>query len=44
MVFDQRDKVTDNSASSDSDSESLAQILSDIRDSIKVIEANISKN
>ncbi len=42
MVFDQRDKVTDNTASSDSPSESMVDILSEIRDSIKSIEQKLS--
>lgn len=44
MVFDQRDKVTDNaSSSSEVGSESMVEILSDIRASIKAIEAKISQ-
>ena len=38
MVFDQRDKVTDNVSNSESTSESMVEILSEIRDSIKNIE------
>jgi putative membrane protein len=44
MVFDQRDKVTDNaSSSSEVGSESMVEILSDIRASIKAIEAKMSQ-
>lgn len=39
MVFDQRDKVTDNTSSGSSeDSESLKEVMMDIRDSLKKIE------
>lgn len=44
MVFDQRDKVTDNASSGDSDTESMVDILSEIRDSIKSIEKKLSDN
>ena len=44
MVFDQRDKVTDNaSSSSEVGSESMVEILSDIRTSIQVIEKKLSE-
>lgn len=42
MVFDQRDKVTDNSASSSSeDSESLVKVMTDIRESLMRIEGKL---
>ena len=42
MVFDQRDKVTDNqSGKSHSEDDSMIEILSDIRDSIKRIESHL---
>lgn len=41
MVFDQRDKVTDNTSSSSTHNESMTEILSDIRDSLKKIESKI---
>lgn len=41
MVFDQRDKVTDNSSSS-STSDSMTEILSDIRDSLHRLEKKIA--
>jgi putative membrane protein len=44
MVFDQRDKVTDNTASSsssDDDTESLKAVMVDIRDSLKRIEGKL---
>ena len=44
MVFDQRDKVTDNTASSNSSSESFIDILCEIRDSIKSMEKMLSEN
>ncbi|MBO6793450.1 MAG: PH domain-containing protein [Balneolaceae bacterium] len=43
MVFDQRDKVTDNANSGDTSSESMIEILSDIRDSIKSIEQRLAE-
>ncbi len=44
MVFDQRDKVTDNqSGSSSSENESMTEILSDIRDSLNRIEKHLSE-
>lgn len=43
MVFDQRDKVTDNASSSESSSESMVDILSEIRDSIKTIEQKLAE-
>ena len=43
MVFEQRDKVTDNTASAQgSHSESMTDILSDIRDSLKRIESRMN--
>lgn len=43
LVFDQRDKVTDNATSSPSQStDSSTEILKDIRDSLKRIEEKIS--
>ncbi|SMO66866.1 PH domain-containing protein [Gracilimonas mengyeensis] len=42
MVLDQRDKVTDNVSSSNSDTESTAELLKDIRDSLQRIEAKIN--
>lgn len=44
MVFDQRDKVTDNISSGESGSESMIEILGEIRDSLKNIEKRISEN
>ncbi len=44
MVFDQRDKVTDNVSTGDSSSESMVDILSEIRDSLKNIEKKVSEN
>jgi putative membrane protein len=44
MVFDQRDIVTDNASSGDSSSESMVDILSEIRDSLKNIEKKISED
>ncbi len=44
MVFDQRDKVTDNIAAGETGSESMVEILSEIRDSLKNIEKKISDN
>ena len=42
MVFDQRDKVTDNSSVQDGDNQdTLTQIMTDIRDSIQRIESKI---
>lgn len=41
MVFDQRDKVTDNTSPSSTHNESMTEILSDIRDSLKKIESKI---
>ncbi len=43
MVFDQRDKVTDNVNSGDNGSDSMVEILSDIRDSIKSIEHRLAE-
>lgn len=44
MVFDQRDKVTENTSTSapDGDTETVSAILKDIRDSLKIIETKIS--
>ncbi|GAB5408938.1 MAG: PH domain-containing protein [Balneolaceae bacterium] len=45
MVFDQRDKVTDNSSSSSSESESsesIVEVLKDIRDSLNKIEVKLN--
>lgn len=44
MVFDQRDKVTDNITSGETGSESMVEILSEIRDSLKIIEKKISED
>ncbi len=44
MVFDQRDKVTDNTSSSSADSsESIVEVLQDIRDSLKSIETKMKE-
>ncbi len=44
MVLDQRDKVTDNTASSSSgDTETMQEVLVDIRDSLKRIEEQMKK-
>jgi len=40
-VFEQRDKVTDNSTGSDDNRESTLTVLTEIRDSLKVIEKKI---
>ncbi len=42
MVFDQRDKVTENTVSGSNESEDMVQILKDIRDSLNKIETKIS--
>lgn len=43
MVFDQRDRVTDNTVtSSNTDSESLVEVMKDIRESLKRIEGKMS--
>ena len=42
MVFDQRDKVTDNSSSNSQESESVVEVLKDIRESMKRIEAKFN--
>ena len=42
MVFDQRDKVTDNSLSTSQESESMVEVLKDIRESLKRIEGKIT--
>lgn len=45
MVFDQRDKVTDNSSSASShESESLVEVMKDIRESLKNIESKMTKD
>ncbi len=41
MVLEQRDKVTDNSATSSNENEAVSEILKDIRDSLKRIEGKI---
>lgn len=41
MVFDQRDKVTDNTSSSTPESESVVEVLKDIRESLKKIEGKL---
>lgn len=43
MVFDQRDIVTDNSKGNSTESESMVEILADIRDSLKRIESKIQE-
>ena len=42
MVFDQRDKVTDNTSSNSQDSESVVEVLKDIRESLKRIEGKMN--
>jgi len=44
MVFDQRDKVTDNMITNEPSSDSMIEVLNDIRDSIKTIEKKLSEN
>lgn len=41
MVFDQRDKVTENTSSSTTQTESVVEVLKDIRESLKRIESQI---
>lgn len=43
MVFDQRDKVTDNASSEPSESEPVVEVLKDIRESLKRIESKMNK-
>ncbi len=42
MVFDQRDKVTDNTSSASQESESMVGVLMDIRESLKQIESKMN--
>lgn len=42
MVFDQRDKVTDNSSSNSQETESMVEVLQDIRESMKRIESKLN--
>tara|TARA_R110000868_G_scaffold304437_22_gene565429 strand:- start:6594 stop:7121 length:528 start_codon:yes stop_codon:yes gene_type:complete len=42
MVFDQRDKVTDNTSTPSQESESMVEVLQDIRESLKRIEGRMN--
>ena len=42
MVFDQRDKVTENNSSPSNESESMVEVLKDIRESLKRIETQMT--
>lgn len=42
MVFDQRDKVTENTSSVSQESESMVEVLKDIRESLKRIEGKLN--
>ncbi|MEQ9310579.1 MAG: PH domain-containing protein [Balneolaceae bacterium] len=42
MVFDQRDKVTDNTSSGSHESESVVEVLKDIRDALKRVEGKLN--
>ncbi|MFV1885524.1 MAG: PH domain-containing protein [Balneola sp.] len=42
MVFDQRDKVTENTSSTSHESESMVEVLKDIRESLKRIESQMN--
>lgn len=42
MVFDQRDKVTDNTSTGSQESESVVEVLKDIRESMKRIEGKLN--